>query len=266
MDPIPTLDAVTLTSTAGILVGTTIIVAVLKRLFGTSPTFGRIPIFVYVTGVALILTIIANRFLHTLPGSLGFVLWQTAQSALASSGFYTWIARGQIVTPIAETQGASTMPGDGGFRIGLVLLPLVMLLGGCAATPTARWAQARDSLSLAERAVLRQHEAGTISDDDLIALDDFVQGARRSLKNAEKLLPQGNGQFDFYLDLVEGVLEKLTDPAFTKLAPSPLTPTGGIHGTSRNSGGDSDGSRPDRLGAATGGAAAAVGRIHARAA
>lgn len=89
------------------------------------------------------------------------------------------------------------------------LLILALLLAGCAASPESRWAQARDSLSQVEKQLLMQHQLGTIADKDIVAMDEFVQAARASLKRAEGELPAGGDAFNFYLNLAVSTLEKL---------------------------------------------------------
>lgn len=105
-DAIPTLDMIQLTSATGVMLATTFIVGLIKRLVGDKPFFKDVPIFIYVTLVAMLVTVFANKVLGTLTGSLGYLLWESVKLALASSGFYVWLVRGQAITPTGETQGA----------------------------------------------------------------------------------------------------------------------------------------------------------------
>ena len=92
-----TLEAIDLTSISGITVATLIIVELIKRLVGNAKWIKKIPIFVYVLFVSVLLTIFANKGLKTsdnqplLKGDTISLVWQAIVSAAGSSGFYTWL-------------------------------------------------------------------------------------------------------------------------------------------------------------------------------
>lgn len=90
-----------------------------------------------------------------------------------------------------------------------ILLTLLLCLAGCAVTPTARWAQARDALTTGQNVTLQLHDAGVVSDEELVAADQGVQAARRALSIAESQLPDGGQTFEQWMHLVDGVLETL---------------------------------------------------------
>ena len=96
----------------GVRILTTIVMAVLTRVLGARPGFQRVPAFVYVTGVSLLLTLLAKRVLKTLPGNTGVLLWDAAKAALASSGFYTWVTgrAGPIGTVTAADPAVANRP------------------------------------------------------------------------------------------------------------------------------------------------------------
>lgn len=78
-------------SISGVIIATTIIVETVKKLVGKHRWFRRLPIFVYVVIVSLVLTAFANLCLHSLEGRLPHLMWETFYSALAASGFYSWL-------------------------------------------------------------------------------------------------------------------------------------------------------------------------------
>ena len=151
----PSLDSIQFSSVAGIIVATTIIVAVLMRSLGDKPFFGKVPAFVYVTGISLILTFLANRVWKLLPGSIGVLLWDSAKSALASSGFYTWVT-GRAGAIEKSGAVAARQPS---FRVQTLSLwlTLILLLGvsGCVTRPEL--ITLREGMDQATATIRKQH-------------------------------------------------------------------------------------------------------------
>ena len=84
-----------------------------------------------------------------------------------------------------------------------------LVLAACASTPTARWAQSRDTLTTTQDLVLILHEAGAVSDETLVhRIDPAVQVARAALQKAEEALPDGPGVYD-YLEVAEAAVGRL---------------------------------------------------------
>lgn len=84
-----------------------------------------------------------------------------------------------------------------------------LMLAACATSPEARWAQARDGLTTTQDVVLILHDAGEISDEQLVReIDPAVQVARAALQKAEESLPDGPGVMD-YLDVAEAAVRRL---------------------------------------------------------
>lgn len=84
-----------------------------------------------------------------------------------------------------------------------------LFLAACASNPTARWAQARDGLTTSQDVMLILHDAGEISDEQLVReIDPAVQVARAALSKAEEALPDGPGVLD-YLDVAEAAVRRL---------------------------------------------------------
>lgn len=111
-----------------------------------------------------------------------------------------------LVAPKNTTPPASGSPPAGTLALLLSLGVLCLGLGGCAATPTARWAQARSALTAAEQVLIQQAKAGNISPQHVVAADVLVKGARQALTLAEARLPDGGPQFDDYLRVIDSVL------------------------------------------------------------
>lgn len=91
-----------------------------------------------------------------------------------------------------------------------LILAFILPLVGCATTPAARWAQARQTLTTAQNTILESHRAGLVSDKDLVALDPFVKAVRGALDRAAAELPAGGSAFDFYMNLATDALTNLS--------------------------------------------------------
>ena len=87
----------------------------------------------------------------------------------------------------------------------VALLLLAAALAGCASTPTARWAQARESLTVAQDAALELHAQGVLPDRALVIADPAAQAARAALQAADEQLPDGPNLVT-YLDAAERAL------------------------------------------------------------
>lgn len=85
----------------------------------------------------------------------------------------------------------------------------VIMMSGCASNPTARWAQARVTLTTAQDSALILHRTGAISDADLVdRVNPAVQTARVALSEAEARLPDEPGVLDM-LDIAEAAVRRL---------------------------------------------------------
>jgi hypothetical protein len=107
----------------------------------------------------------------------------------------------------------------------LVVAAIVLLsLPGCAATPTQRWAQARETLTATQDTTLTLYDAGLVTKDQLIAMDPYVRSVRVALAVAETDLPDGGNGFDSQLEAAQAALAELR-----KLQRSVATvPTSGV--------------------------------------
>lgn len=83
----------------------------------------------------------------------------------------------------------------------------LLLLIGCARDSVSRIAQARASLTLAEKSTLTLHSSGFVSDKELVSMDATVKAARSTIEIAEST-PDAQ-DMDAYLDLAEAMIEKL---------------------------------------------------------
>jgi hypothetical protein len=95
----------------------------------------------------------------------------------------------------------------------LALVVTVLLIAACAATPTNRWAQARDTLSTAQDSVLIAHEAGLIDDETLVQADPVAKACRAALDRAAEDLPEGGDSFESYMAIVGAMLDRLEEMA-----------------------------------------------------
>jgi hypothetical protein len=91
------------------------------------------------------------------------------------------------------------------------LLMAALILQGCASTPTKRWAQAREALTVSQNILLAQVQAGRLSDEEIRASDALIQAARRGLQLAEAQLPAGGETFDDRLAIIEAALDRLLE-------------------------------------------------------
>lgn len=94
----------------------------------------------------------------------------------------------------------------------LAVLAAILTAPGCqlfspTASAEAKWAQARDALTTAQRTTLTRHQAGELSDATLQAIDPYVQQARAILDLAEAQLPEGGPSFDDLIREFERVLD-----------------------------------------------------------
>lgn len=132
-DQLPPLDTIQLTTTAGVIGLTIFVVGVLKKIFGEMAFFKRVPIFVYVAIVALVVTFVANQWTQTLPGDLKTVLWESLKAALAASGFYTWMT-GSGMKSLGDVASSNKSDGSSIYgKLPIVALCLILPVGvaGC---------------------------------------------------------------------------------------------------------------------------------------
>lgn len=84
----------------------------------------------------------------------------------------------------------------------LALLLLALLLTGCATNPTARWAQARESVTTAQDVTVGLHQAEVIDDTDLKTVAPWLIAARNQVNAAYVYLPEGGPTYDKLLATV----------------------------------------------------------------
>jgi len=92
----------------------------------------------------------------------------------------------------------------------LLVVWLVFAMVGCASTPADRWFQERSALTTATSLISQAHEAGVISDADLVEkVDPSIKAARRYLDLAFDRLPDGGDEFESFMDALDAVLATL---------------------------------------------------------
>lgn len=105
----------------------------------------------------------------------------------------------------------------------LVVVLLILMFAGCAATPEDRWYQQRESLNAANRIYLAHVPA--MSNEQIIHYGELLQNARAHLDAAKAQLPEGGSSFDATLDLIESILARIValeagDPSAVLPAPT----------------------------------------------
>lgn len=129
MDP-ASLD---LTTVAGVVAATILLVQVLKPMVGAVPWLNRLPTPVYVILVAALLTMGAHDLLGVLPGDRWDLLKQAIYQAAVASGVLEWLrAKGKAIGDTTAATGPDAMTLRS--RVGVILLAAaVASVGtGCA--------------------------------------------------------------------------------------------------------------------------------------
>lgn len=93
----------------------------------------------------------------------------------------------------------------------LVALLAYALLGGCADTPSKRWAQEAVALGQAEHTLTSINKTGLLSDKDFVATNTGVQAARAALNASAPLMDKGGNAFETYLAIVQAVVNKVVE-------------------------------------------------------
>jgi hypothetical protein len=93
----------------------------------------------------------------------------------------------------------------------LLLLFWCLTVFGCASDPTSRWAQARESLNVAQDTAVLLYDTGNLSDEDMTnRIGPAVLTARSALERAEQLLPDGPGLAEV-LEIAEAAVLRLSE-------------------------------------------------------
>lgn len=95
----------------------------------------------------------------------------------------------------------------------LIVAAFLAICVSCATNPTNKWAQARETVTAFQDTVRIAVEAGVLTVEDARKANPFVQAARAALERAENYLPEGGTRFDYYMDLVDAMLERLEEMA-----------------------------------------------------
>ncbi|MFI4861818.1 MAG: hypothetical protein ACIAXF_14190 [Phycisphaerales bacterium JB063] len=78
----------------------------------------------------------------------------------------------------------------------LALLAVATALSGCAQTPTARWVQARETVTTTQDVTVDLYGTGAIDDADLKAVAPWIIAARTEVNTAYAYLPDGGPTYD----------------------------------------------------------------------
>ena len=97
-------------------------------------------------------------------------------------------------------------------HVSIAVMVLAALVShGCAATPTKRWAQAREALTASQNILAAHVRAGRLSDEQIQTCDALIRSARGGLEVAEAQLPAGGESFEDRLQIVEAILNELLE-------------------------------------------------------
>lgn len=121
-------------------------------------------------------------------------------------------------TPAAQDRKIRQREGRLAPLLALALVPAV--LAGCASNPVDRWHQARQTHSQVKEQVLNAHQAGVVSDRELVTMDQLVKTTDDALAAWKKRLPRTPaGSLDpdgelpddarFYVELVQDTLGRI---------------------------------------------------------
>jgi hypothetical protein len=98
-----------------------------QRAVGTHKWFGWCPLWIYTELWTIVFTLIANKLLHTLPGTTTTLVLNALYNGASASGVYSWVSNG-LTTPMSATAGAIRAA-----KI-VVLVTCVGLAGGLASS------------------------------------------------------------------------------------------------------------------------------------
>lgn len=141
MDPTTTFDPAWYRTIPGIIVGTLVIVQILKRLLGGVPLFGRVPTWCYSASVALVLTYVASYLgvLSDADDNLFDRLSTAVVGASMASGFWSWFSQ-----PVDRLED-STLARKAQEKSGILRAVVILLLTGSMVFSVACGATAAQS-------------------------------------------------------------------------------------------------------------------------
>jgi len=164
-------------------------------------------------GVSMALAVIANVSGY-LPGEWYNVLWQAMLASGTASGFFSWVKE-PLDSPAKKADASASVKlpmTNKAAWLGVLMVPLV-LMTGCG-VETLSPGQQYDIASSSVRSVVDSLKAagdnGLISDEDIVAIDPFVQQAFDSLRAMRTEALQGNSvKTQWYLTQVRQLVAKL---------------------------------------------------------
>src|SRR4051812_25969554 len=105
----------------------------------------------------------------------------------------------------------------------VILCLMVGALSACSATPTQKWAAAREALTTAETQATSAAKAGKLTSSEIVVIDVGFQSARAALDDAAKRLPDGDGPFKADMNLVSAILMRLSERYLAPPTSQPAT-------------------------------------------
>ncbi len=98
-------------------------------------------------------------------------------------------------------------------------------LTACSATPTQKWAAAREALTAAETQATTAAKAGKLTPGEITLIDVGFQSARAALDDASKRLPDGDGPFKADMNLVMAIVARLEQHYLAPPTTQPAAPS-----------------------------------------
>lgn len=95
-----------------------------------------------------------------------------------------------------------------------ILILIAAFIAGCATSPTAKWAQAREALTTAQDVLVLQHESGRVNDVDFVRIGEYFAPARAALDQAAVYLPDGGKSFEDRLSVVKAFIKQMQAQSF----------------------------------------------------
>ena len=211
------MNAIDLTSIAGIVVATIAIVQAIKGTLGNARFFRAIPIWFYVAAVAGGLTFLANRIMGSLAGDFWQLLGQSILNALAATGTYEWVRN--LVSPMGQCTAA--VDADLDRKTQMPWLVILLLIGslavvnaGCTsgATPLGRAMAARELYTSTLNVLSVARETGKIDDESYRQIEIVRAEVARELDLLEAAAIAGKtGEYSSILAMVNSSMDRLLE-------------------------------------------------------
>lgn len=200
MDPAPApVDLASLLgSLPAIAVATTFLVSPLWRIVSDVPGLKKVPMFIYVSAVAIVLTLFASwlGFIPidwSSPQAVVELLLASAMTAIGASGARDWFQSGSTTPEVMKEKHAPTLSNSGAPLIIVGGLLLFSTLTGCASlTASQRYQIASETYRTTLLAVVEARTEGLLDDEDMEKLRPIKEELSEMFDLWEQALIQGD--------------------------------------------------------------------------